>query len=1171
METINLETLSIEIRAEDKNVSQSVQQVSKKFEGLENTVSQSTNNINTKMASIGSTASGIGSIVSTAIKGAAVTAAVKFGLSCIEMASDLEEVQNVVDVTFGSMSGVIDEFANNAMKKFGMAELSAKQYAGTMGSILTSLGASREQSALMSMNLTNLAGDYSSFYNIGQDQAFEKIRSAVGSGETEAIKSLGVNMSVASLEAYRLSQGISVSYSKMDAFNQAILRYNYLISVSSNQMGDFARTSESYANTTRTISQEWDILKGKIGGTLESVILPFLSAINNILEGVSKVGQAISNVFGGTNTTGIKGEELLPSKTETQELLTEMNNDLNPVKNGLDETAKNANNTAKGLKKSNSAAKALKNSLMGFDEINRLDQSSTGTGALKNLTDAAKKSAEISQNINDAYGYQEELNSSAGKTNSFFGSASLSAAQIKSIVGQIVDEGKLKKMSELSNEVNKLENMGKNLSEAKAVLDGYDWMINAGFKVDEKGYKEAVDNYLKACNDYIAQSKKVVVLSAEILFGEGSKEAAEMNKFYSGIQDELGSLSAKIKKKVNEAWADGVITIDEQKEVKSLMDKYNKIIKAISAGEAKAKISRIEVEFDNKALNEESFKKLISELDSALQKQLDGYDEAYLNYTAGLYAQYELGKIDQKTLDQKLNEAKNALQNDINKAKLEACSAKINIIANMNLSELDNLKKDAEKYFEVARKTVNEAMADGFVSDRELQDLQANINDIASVFKTATPEVKAQAATLVSALEPNAKEWEKIASEYKKKGEKVPESISSGLSSYYYAKALTGDIDALFKLVGGQCEVSKEASEAFKKAYGFSSTVIDSLCEGAELGMPDVKSSISDVLKAAAGKMKTDTTASTEAKKAGSNATTSYANGVASQKNAASTRVGNTVNAITSKFGISLNSKGVNAINSFANGLRNSASLKTAENRGKEVANKANKGVGSVNFNATGQKASKSFSSGLITNSKLNSIYRSAQRIGFKAMNGIENSLNVSGSTSKKFANYGKYTVEGYNKGINDNKASTSKDGGVISKWVNGIGSYFMKLMGIHSPSRLFKSFGGYTVEGYNIGLEDEMSTTEDVLDDWASIMNGFCDNIDMGEIQTPRVSTNVPVADFTQLTNSNGLSQKSMQTDRPVNITLKVGETVFGKIAADSLNKLIRQEGEMVLDLSYV
>ncbi|MGN1369943.1 MAG: hypothetical protein ACI4WX_13820 [Aristaeellaceae bacterium] len=211
----------------------------------------------------------------------------------MELASSLREVQNVVDVTFGEGASEVDRWAQAAKNAFGMSELKAKQFTGTMGAMLKSMGLTDDQIVTMSTDLSGLAGDIASFYNLDLDTAFEKIRSGI-SGETEPLKQLGINMSVVNLEAYAMSQGITKSYDAMTQAEQAMLRYNYLLSATSDAQGDFSRTSDGYANQLRLFEENLNSIKTEIGNSLIDAATAALTMMNDWM----------GSVIGETDTQG---------------------------------------------------------------------------------------------------------------------------------------------------------------------------------------------------------------------------------------------------------------------------------------------------------------------------------------------------------------------------------------------------------------------------------------------------------------------------------------------------------------------------------------------------------------------------------------------------------------------------------------------------------------------------------------------------------------------------------------------------------------------------------------------------------------------------------------------------------------------------------------------------
>lgn len=201
----------------------------------------------------------------------------------IGLASDLVETQNVVDVTFEDSASTINKWAQEALNAYGITETKAKQYSSTLGAMLKSMGIADDQVLQMSMDMAGLAADMASFYNLDHDTAFEKIRSGI-SGETEPLKALGINMSVANLNAFALEKGMNKAFDKMTQAEQATLRYQYLLEATKDAQGDFARTGDSFSNEMRKLQTNLDRIKTEFGKGLLGVVTPAISLLNNVLS-----------------------------------------------------------------------------------------------------------------------------------------------------------------------------------------------------------------------------------------------------------------------------------------------------------------------------------------------------------------------------------------------------------------------------------------------------------------------------------------------------------------------------------------------------------------------------------------------------------------------------------------------------------------------------------------------------------------------------------------------------------------------------------------------------------------------------------------------------------------------------------------------------------------------
>lgn len=214
----------------------------------------------------------------------------------IELASDLTETQNVVDVTFEDSASTINKWAQEALNAYGITETKAKQYSSTLGAMLKSMGIADDQVLQMSMDMAGLAADMASFYNLDHDTAFEKIRSGI-SGETEPLKALGINMSVANLNAFALEKGMNKAFDKMSQAEQATLRYQYLLEATKDAQGDFARTGDSFSNEMRKLQTNLDRIKTEFGKGLLGVVTPAISLLNNVLSDKSYQQTEIEKIY----------------------------------------------------------------------------------------------------------------------------------------------------------------------------------------------------------------------------------------------------------------------------------------------------------------------------------------------------------------------------------------------------------------------------------------------------------------------------------------------------------------------------------------------------------------------------------------------------------------------------------------------------------------------------------------------------------------------------------------------------------------------------------------------------------------------------------------------------------------------------------------------------------
>ena len=360
-----------------------------------------TSGVQNGVSAIRQSFNGLGSVVKkigVLIGGAfAIGKLAQFGKECVELGSNLTEVQNVVDVTFTTMSDKVNEFAKNAMTSAGLSETMAKRYVGTFGAMSKSFGFSEAQAYDMSTALTQLTGDVASFYNISQDEAYTKLKS-VFTGETETLKDLGVVLTQNALDQYALANGYGKTTSAMTEQEKVALRLAFVQKQLSAASGDFIRTSDSWANQVRVMQLQLQSLKTTVGQGLINLFTPVLRVINILLGKLATLANAFKSftelITGkkssgqtGTSGAGLAGTDAIADTADQY----------GNAADNAEKLADATNDTADATKK---ATKAAKGYLSPLDEINNYstdksaDSSSKVPGATGGLADQMKNAVQ---------------------------------------------------------------------------------------------------------------------------------------------------------------------------------------------------------------------------------------------------------------------------------------------------------------------------------------------------------------------------------------------------------------------------------------------------------------------------------------------------------------------------------------------------------------------------------------------------------------------------------------------------------------------------------------------------------------------------------------------------------------------------------------------------------
>ena len=273
-----------------------------------------------------------------------------FGKEAINTASAVTEVQNVVDTAFGDMTYKMEQFADTSIEAYGMSKLTAKETGSAFMAMASGMGLASDEASNMAIKLTGLTGDLSSFYNVSQDVAKTALES-VFTGETETLKKFGIVMTQVNLKQYALSQGITKNVSAMTQAELTQLRYNYVMAQTAMAQGDFAKTSNSWANQTRILSEKWKEFLSIMGNGIIKVLTPCVQALNNIMSSIINVANALAKVFGFETITASANKA---------------SNAIDGVKNSTDGVTDATNKNSSATKKN---TKEKKKSLAAYDDL----------------------------------------------------------------------------------------------------------------------------------------------------------------------------------------------------------------------------------------------------------------------------------------------------------------------------------------------------------------------------------------------------------------------------------------------------------------------------------------------------------------------------------------------------------------------------------------------------------------------------------------------------------------------------------------------------------------------------------------------------------------------------------------------------------------------------------
>ena len=477
--------------------------------GLSGKVATSFSLIGRMSKKLTAASSGLRSLLGIALGFYGVRTLFNWGKEAIQLSSDLAEVQNVVENSFGTKgTEAVEKFTKTSIQDFGLAELAAKQYASRFQAMGNAMGITTGQVAkatevvadrmnvdagydkiadnmgAMSLNLTKLTADMASFYNVEQDAVAEAMN-AVYTGQTRPLRRYGLDLTQATLQEWANKQGIEAKVSAMTQAEKTMLRYQYVMANTATIQGDFQRTMYTWANQTRILKQNIQVLAKTIGETLVNALRPVIiwlnKAIGAIISFAETVGNALGKIFGWEiqHTPASNAADMYDTMADAVEDIGDAGDD-----------------ASGGLDKATKSAEKLKRTILGFDELNVLNDPNSGSGS--------------------SSGGSGKSGGSSGDT----GSTDASGADFQIVRGESWVEA-------YKSEIDSLEELGEYIAQAlKKTLQKIDWQDTyEGARKFGKGLASFLNGIFKDPTVFSTVGKTIggsLNTALEVLYSYGS-------------------------------------------------------------------------------------------------------------------------------------------------------------------------------------------------------------------------------------------------------------------------------------------------------------------------------------------------------------------------------------------------------------------------------------------------------------------------------------------------------------------------------------------------------------------------------------------------------------------------------------------------------------------------
>lgn len=481
-----------------------------------------------------------------------------------------------------------------------------------------------------------------------------------------------------------------------------------------------------------------------------------------------------------------------------------------------------------------------------------------------------------------------------------FGEISLSMEELSDVAEYIVDTNNLESIKKALEAIDDMGEMKNSIDDSIDSINKMNWKVSIGMSLtngEKESYISSVDSYVSGVQNLLTQKQYAVSMSVGVLMTDDGIEknnvVDKINNFYADKQKELETLGKKLNKAVTDAFQDGLLDVDEVKEITQLQKQMADIQSKVAGSKFDSQLELLNLEYSGGKLDADSFKNLQNEVNKQVKAATSDYDDSLTLSISNAKVMLDEGAIDKAQYDSMVKSLKEGYLEQIGDIQLRANNFQLDTIKQQYSTEITKAMPELKTAVDAALNDATSYLNDGFGNVQLSWDnLLKNVQNYGGLDDTT----KNALSSLVKEMQPSTEELMNLRAKYQELGMEVPAAISKGITDASAIGAISGNANSIWTYVGQAAGSNPSYSAAIQKAQDAGKYVPGAVSQGIadSSGKNQISKSTSDVwnyVGSATANSGARSSAIQKAQESGRYIPTAVGNGISANKAAVSSGI----------------------------------------------------------------------------------------------------------------------------------------------------------------------------------------------------------------------------------------------------------------------------------------